>query len=285
MESVCVVIAEIGINHNGSLEMARGLIDVAASAGCQAVKFQKRTVDLVYDAGDLSRVRSSVYGTTNGDLKRGLELSRAAYEELFRHSAERNLIPFMSVWDPVSLDFAGSFGCKWIKIPSALLSDLSLLRDCAALGRPVILSTGMSNEQEIEQAVRCLERCDLTLMVCTSCYPCAPEHLHLRRIERLRYLFGRPVGYSGHELGFTPTLAAVALGATMVERHVTLDRALWGSDQAASLTPDELRGMVAAIQDITLALGSGDLQALSCEQESLKKLRKKRIQDPGLVAQ
>ncbi|MFC2071651.1 N-acetylneuraminate synthase family protein, partial [Chloroflexota bacterium] len=231
----CYIIAEVGINHNGSLEIAKKLIDVAATCGCDAVKFQKRTVEVVYSAEELAKPRESVFGTTNGDLKRGLEFGYEQYTEINRYCGEKGIDWFASCWDEGSVDFIEQFNPVCYKIASACLTDDDLLRYHRKLGRPIILSTGMSEMSLIEHAVEVLETDELVILHCTSTYPAKVDELNLSGIQTLRERFDVPIGYSGHEVGLYTTYAAVALGACLVERHVTLDRAMWGSDQAASV--------------------------------------------------
>jgi N-acetylneuraminate synthase len=270
----CYIVAEIGINHNGDVELAKRLIDIAAEAGCDAVKFQKRTVDVVYSPEELLAPRNSPFGTTNGDLKRALEFGYAAYSTLFRHAQTLGIDAFASVWDVDSVTFMEQFDGAFLKIPSPLLTHGLLLERCRRSATPIVLSTGMSTPDEIRHAIKILEDADLTLLACTSCYPCPPEEINLRAIETLRRTFGLPIGYSGHELGLGPSVAAVALGAVMVERHITVARDMWGSDQKFSLEPGELRHMVKAIRDVESALGDGRIDLRESEVPALRKLRR-----------
>ena len=231
----CFVVAEIGINHNGDLNLAKQLIDVAVNAGCDAVKFQKRTVDVVYSAEELARPRESPFGVTNGDLKRRLEFSKEQYDQIDAHCRARNIAWFASPWDEASVDFLESFAVPCYKVASASLTDDNLLRHMRSTGKPIILSTGMSTMAQIDHAVEVLGRDQLVILHATSTYPAQYEELNLRVIPMLAQRFGVPVGYSGHETGIASSVAAVAMGACVVERHLSLDRAMWGSDQAASL--------------------------------------------------
>ncbi|MDP3775798.1 MAG: N-acetylneuraminate synthase family protein, partial [Gemmatimonadales bacterium] len=231
------IVAEIGINHNGDLELCKRLIDASVLAGADAVKFQKRTVDVVYSTEELARARENPFGKTNGDLKRGLEFGPAQYEAIDAYCRERGIAWFASCWDQASVDFIDRFQPPCYKVASASLTDDALLRHMRATGRPVILSTGMSTMEQIAHAVQVLGAQELVLLHCTSTYPSKLEELNLRMIDTLRREFGCPVGYSGHEVGLSTTVAAVSLGACMIERHITLDRAMWGSDQAASVEP------------------------------------------------
>jgi N-acetylneuraminate synthase len=271
-----LIVAEIGINHNGSLEQALQLVNAAARAGCHAVKFQKRTVAQVYSAAELARPRESPFGTTNGDLKRGLELSQAAYAAIDRAARELGLLWFASCWDEASVDFIEQFAPPCYKIASPCLTDHDLLRRCRDTGRPLLLSTGMSTLDEIDQAVEVLGRDRLVLMHCTSSYPSRTEELNLRTIAVLAQRYGVPVGYSGHEVGLATTVAAVAMGAVVVERHLTLDRAMWGSDQAASIEPHGFERLVKDITAVERALGDGVKRVYDSEVAAMDKLRKVR---------
>jgi N-acetylneuraminate synthase len=270
----CYVIAEIGINHNGSLETAKQLIDVAVESGCDAVKFQKRTVDIVYTADELARPRENPFGPTNGDLKRALEFGHDTYREIDRYCRTKGIAWFASCWDEASVDFIEKFGPPCYKIASASLTDDALLRHHAAMRRPIILSTGMSTIEQIQHAAETLAADDLILLHCNSTYPAKLEELNLRALQTLQRMFDAPVGYSGHEVGLPTTLAAVALGAAVVERHVTLDRAMWGSDQAASLEPAGLKRLVRDIRAIERALGDGIKCVWESERPVMAKLRR-----------
>ena len=239
--NACSVVAEIGINHNGDLEVAKRLIDVAVAAGCSAVKFQKRTVDVVYTAADLARPRESPFGTTNGELKRALEFGKDQYRQIDEYCKKAGIPWFASPWDEASVDFLEEFNVPAHKVASASLTDDNLLRHIRATQKPVIISTGMSTMAQVEHAVDVLGKNDLVILHSTSTYPASYDELNLRVIPALMQRFAVPIGYSGHETGIPSSVAAVALGAVMVERHLTLDRAMWGSDQAASLEPKDLR--------------------------------------------
>ncbi len=270
----CYVVAEIGINHNGDIDLARRLIAVAAEAGCEAVKFQKRTVDVVYSPEELAQARTSVFGSTNGDLKRGLEFDLNAYRELDACCREHGIAWFASCWDEASVDFIEQFEPPCYKIASASLTDDALLRHHLRCGRPIILSTGMSSLSEIDHAVEVLGTEDLILMHCLSTYPGQVEELNLRAIETLRERYGVPIGYSGHEVGLAPTVAAATLGAVIVERHITLDRAMWGSDQAASVEPQGFVRLVRDIRTVENALGDGVKRVYDSEIPVREKLRR-----------
>jgi N-acetylneuraminate synthase len=266
-------VAEIGINHNGCLDTAKGLIDLAVEAGCDAVKFQKRTVDIVYTSEELARPRESPFGSTNGDLKRGLEFSLEVYEQINRYCTEKRILWFASCWDEPSVDFIASFDPPCFKIASASLTNDRLLhhRTC---GGPIILSTGMSTMEQIAHAVGVLGREDLILLHCTSTYPSNPEELNLRVIGTLRKEFDVPVGYSGHEVGLAPSFAAAVLGACVIERHITLDRSMWGSDQAASIEPSGIKRLVRDIRQLEVIMGDGIKRVYDAEIPIQKKLRR-----------
>ena len=225
----CYIIAEIGINHNGDLDLAKRLISIAIAAGCNAVKFQKRTIEVVYSAEELSRPRESPFGNTNGDLKRGLEFEYEDYVELDRYCREVKMPWFASCWDEASVDLINRFDVPCFKIASASLTDDNLLRHTRATGKPILLSTGMSTVPEIDHAVEVLGKENLILLHACSTYPAYYEELNLKAISTLRARYGVPVGYSGHETGLPSTVAAAALGACVIERHITTDRAQWGS--------------------------------------------------------
>ena len=270
----CYIIAEIGINHNGSLDIAKRLINVAVQAGCDAVKFQKRTIDVVYPPEELSKPRENPFGKTNGDLKYGLEFGLFEFGEIHRHCRQQNIAWFASCWDEGSVDFIDQFDPPCFKIASASLTDDSLLRYTSQKGRPILLSTGMSTEDEVDHAVRVLGRESLALMHTCSTYPSEPRELNLRTIGTLKDRYEVPVGYSGHETGVSTSTCAVALGACAVERHITLDRAMWGSDQAASLEVDGIRKLVRDIRTFEQARGDGIKRVLPSEIPIRQKLRR-----------
>ena len=270
----CFIIAEIGINHNGDIDLARRLISVAVAAGCDAVKFQKRTIDVVYSAEELARPRESPFGTTTGDLKRGLEFGFDEYQMIDRYCREVKMAWFASCWDEASADFMDQFDPPCYKIASASLTDDKLLRYTRAKGKPIILSTGMCTLEEIDHAVDVLGREDLILLHACSAYPAYYPELNLRVIPAMRERYGLLVGYSGHETGLPASVAAVALGACCVERHVTLDRALWGSDHAASLEPNGITRLASYIRLVEQSLGDGVKRVVEREQLIIKKLRR-----------
>ena len=269
------IIAEIGINHNGDLEIAKKLIDAAAVAGCDAVKFQKRTPELCVPPEQRDVMRETPWGLINYlEYRHRIEFGQEEYQEIDRYCKEHNIIWFASVWDKASVDFLEAFDPPCYKIPSACLTDDELLSYANATGRPIILSTGMSTIEQIRHAVSLLDENRLLLAHCTSAYPCKPEELNLRMIQTLRSTFDCPVGYSGHEVGLQTTYAAVALGACFVERHITLDRAMWGSDQAASVEPWGFMRLVRDIRVIEKALGNGVKQIYESELPIMQKLRR-----------
>ncbi len=270
----CYVIAEIGINHNGDLDLARKLISAAVLADCDAVKFQKRTVDVVYTAEELATPRENPFGNTNGDLKRGLEFGREQFEVINEYASSHGMTWFTSCWDEASVDFMEQFSPPCYKIASASLTDDDLLRHHRACERPLILSTGMSTIEEIDHAVEVLGTDDLVILHCTSTYPAKAEELNLRGIAALRERYGVPIGYSGHEVGLSTTVAAAALGACVVERHITLDRAMWGSDQAASVEPQGFSRLVRDVRAVEAALGDGTKRVYDSEVPIIKKLRR-----------
>jgi N-acetylneuraminate synthase len=272
--SPCYVVAEIGINHNGDLDLAKRLINVAVAAGCDAVKFQKRTVDVVYAPAELAKVRESPFGTTNGDLKRALEFGKEQYQEIDTHCKTQGIVWFASPWDEGSVDFLETFDVPCHKVASASLTDDRLLRHIRATKKPVIISTGMSTMTQIEHAVELLGEEDLIVLHSTSTYPASYEELNLKVIPLLAHRFNVPVGYSGHETGIPSSAAAVALGAKMVERHLTLDRAMWGSDQAASLEPNGMTRLVRDIRLIETSLGDGKKRVFDREIPIMEKLRR-----------
>lgn len=273
-QNPCFVIAEIGINHNGDLDLARRLIDAAVLAGADAVKFQKRTVDVVYTAEELARPRESPFGTTNGDLKRGLEFDHSAFAAIDAYCRERRLMWFASCWDEASVDFMEEWDPPCYKIASASLTDDSLLRHHRKTSKPLLLSTGMSTAEQIRHAADVLGTDNLVILHCTSTYPSKPEELNLRMIESLQAEFSCPIGYSGHEVGLQTTLAARVLGASVIERHLTLDRAMWGSDQAASIEPNGFSRVVRDLRVIEAAMGTGVKCVFPSEESIRLKLRR-----------
>ncbi len=270
----CYIIAEIGINHNGDVDLAKRLISVAVAAGCDAVKFQKRTIEVVYSAAELATLRPNPFGDTNGDLKHGLEFHYEDYAEIDSFCKQVKIDWFASPWDEASVDFMEQFHTPVYKIASASLTDDALLRHTRATGKPVMLSTGMSTLAEIDHAVEVLGSADLVLLHTVSTYPARYDELNLRGIQTLAARYGVPVGYSGHETGIPSSVAAVALGASCIERHITVDRALWGSDQAASLEPNGISRLVRDIRLVEQAMGDGVKRVLDREIPIIQKLRR-----------
>jgi N-acetylneuraminate synthase len=270
----CFIVAEVGINHNGDLSIAKKLIEAAKNVGCDAVKFQKRTVELVYNEKELAAPRESPFGSTNGDLKRGLEFGFEEYREIQQYCKQLQIDYFASCWDEQSVDFMGQFDPICFKIASATLTDDQLLKKTRAMGKPILLSTGMSTIEQIDHAVEILGKENLIILQCTSTYPCKVEELNLSVIQTLKQRYKVPVGYSGHEVGLPTTIAAVALGACVIERHITLDRSMWGSDHAASV---EIRGferLVREIRNVDKATGNGVKKVYESEKPIMKKLRR-----------
>lgn len=269
------IIAEIGINHNGSIELAKELIKTANDAHVDAVKFQKRTPEICVPDAQKGQMRDTPWGYISYlDYRYKVEFGQKEYEEIDAYCKSLGIDWLASSWDIPSLEFIDAFNPPAHKVPSALLTDHNLLRAIRATGRPVILSTGMSTMDEIEAAVKLLDMDNLLICHTTSSYPCPPEELNLEMIRTLKSKFQCPIGYSGHEVGLVTTAVAVAMGACLVERHVTLDRAMWGSDQAASVEPQGVRTLVKYIRVTEKALGDGEKKVYDSEQSSLDKLRR-----------
>lgn len=269
------VIAEIGINHNGDVEIAKSLISAAKHAGVDAVKFQKRTPELCVPSDQKNQMRETPWGyITYLEYRNRVEFNEKQYAEIDRHCKEVGITWFASVWDVPSVEFLEKFNPVCYKIPSASLTDHELLRKIRSTNRPKILSTGMSTMEQIKAAVSEIGFKDLIITHATSTYPCEPDELNLRMIETLRNEFNCPVGYSGHEVGLIPSAVAVALGACMVERHITLDRAMWGGDQAASVEPSGFERLVKYVRVTEQSLGDGVKKVYDSELSSLKKLRR-----------
>lgn len=270
----CFIIAEIGINHNGDLDLAKKLISMAVAAGCDAVKFQKRTIEVVYSAEELAKPRESPFGNTNGDLKRALEFGLDEYREIDAYCKAMHMPWFASCWDEASVDFIAQFDVPCFKVASASLTDHTLLRYTRATRKPIILSTGMSTIEEVDRAVEVLGRENLIILHACSTYPAYYNELNLRVIPALSERYGVPVGYSGHETGIPSSVAAVVLGACCVERHVTMDRSMWGSDQAASLEHNGIARLVRDIRLVEESLGDGAKRVVEREYPIIKKLRR-----------
>ncbi|MCG2787445.1 MAG: N-acetylneuraminate synthase family protein [Anaerolineae bacterium] len=273
------IIAEIGINHNGDLGIAKEMIKAAAHAGADAVKFQKRTPEVCTPLEQQKQMRETPWGYISYlDYRYKVEFDKEAYIEIDRHCRDLGIDWMVSVWDEPSVDFMGQFETPAYKVPSASLTDLALLKYARKSGKPIIISTGMSTMDEIHRGVDAAGLENLMIMHCTSAYPCDPEELNLRMVETLRREFpNTPIGYSGHEVGLVPSAVAVALGACAVERHFTLDRAMWGSDQAASVEPGGFEKLVKYIRVTEAGLGDGVKKVYDSEMSSRKKLR--RIKD------
>lgn len=269
------VIAEIGINHNGSLDIAKQLIDVAKDAGADAVKFQKRTIELVYTKEMLDSPRESPWGKTQRAQKEGLEFGVDDYREIDRYCREKGIEWLASAWDLESQKFLRQFNLKYNKIASAMLVYEPLLRMVADEKKHTFLSTGMSKQKDIDRAVEIFRAagCPFELMHCVSTYPMDDEDANLSRIRTLREGYGCNVGYSGHEVGLAVSYAAAALGITSLERHLTLDRAMYGSDQSASVEPSGYRMLVGAVRKIEKAMGTGALEMNPKETSVAQKLR------------
>ena len=269
------VVAEIGINHNGDMEVAKKMIEAAHHSGVDAVKFQKRTPELCVPPDQRGQMRETPWGyITYLDYRYKVEFGAAEYTEIDRYCQELGIPWFASVWDEPSVDFMEAFNPICYKVPSASLTDHPLLRRLCETGRPIILSTGMSSMDEIRAAVKVLDNKNLIITHATSTYPCDPEELNLKMIPNLEREFTCPIGYSGHEVGLITSVVAVSLGACMVERHITLDRAMWGSDQAASVEPGGFERLVKYIRVTEQSLGDGIKQVYSSEMSSRKKLRR-----------
>jgi N-acetylneuraminate synthase len=272
------IIAEAGINHNGDLDSAKQLMAAAKHAGVNAIKFQKRTPELCVPPEQRNQMRETPWGyITYLDYRYKVEFGEEEYKEIDRYAKEIGITWFASVWDEPSVDFLEKFNPVAYKVPSASLTDSNLLRHLRKTGRPLILSTGMSTMEQINAAVKLVGEENLVLCHATSSYPCDPEELNLKMVETLRKTFSCPIGYSGHEVGLVTSVVAVGLGACMVERHITLDRALWGSDQSASVEPGGFEKLVKYVRVTELAMGDGVKKVYDSELPSLKKLR--RVQD------
>jgi N-acetylneuraminate synthase len=273
------VIAEIGINHNGSVEIAKKLVSEAAAAGCDAVKFQKRTPELCVPKDQWYLERDTPWGRmTYIDYRHKIELTKSDYEEIDMHCRLRGIDWFVSCWDEESVNFIEQFEVPLYKMASASLTDYSLIEKVKSTGKPYMLSTGMSTHEEIIATVEKFGTDNLLVAHSTSAYPCSPNELNLKMIQTLAQMYpDTPIGYSGHETGLAPTVTAVALGACFVERHFTLDRAMWGSDHAASVEPQGMQKLVRDIRDIEVAFGDGVKKVYQSEMSALKRLRRSTI--------
>jgi N-acetylneuraminate synthase len=269
------IVGEVGINHNGDLDIAKELIRVAKEAGMDAVKFQKRTPELCVPKEQRDQMRETPWGyITYMEYRQKVEFTPEQYQEIDRYCKEVGIQWFASVWDEPSVDFLEAYNPVCYKIPSASLTDHKLLKHLRSTGRPLIMSTGMSTMQQIHQSVDLLDKNKLLLVHATSAYPCEPEELNLRMVQTLKKEFDLPIGYSGHEVGLVPSVVAVGLGACMVERHITLDRAMWGSDQAASVEPGGMERLVKYIRVTEKALGDGVKVVYESEKSQMRKLRR-----------
>lgn len=269
------IIAEIGINHNGDMKLAKKLIDTAVIAGCDAVKFQKRTVDKVYTKEYLDGPRQSPWGTTQRAQKEGLEFGKEQYDEIDRYCKEKGIEWYASAWDIDSQKFLQQYDCKYNKVASAMLTKDELLEEIAAEKKYTFIATGMSSYEEIDHAVEIFRKhdCPFELMHCNSTYPMPMEDANLKLIHVLAEKYGCKVGYSGHEAGTLVSTCAVAAGATSIERHITMDRNMYGSDQKASIEPYELCRLVKDIRDTEKIMGTGEKVLTAAEEEVKKKLR------------
>lgn len=269
------IVAEVGINHNGDVGTCKKLIDVAVSCGCNAVKFQKRDIDFVYTKEFLESHRDSPWGSTQRDQKEGLEFREAEYREINDYCAQHKIEWFASAWDTNSQRFLQNFNCKFNKIASAMIVHTELLEIVAKEGKHTFISTGMSTYDDIQRAVDIFRKhnCSFELMHTVSTYPMKDEDANLSVIATLRDRFKCDVGYSGHEAGLAISIAAAAMGVSSLERHITLDRAMYGSDQAASLEPAGLRQLVGSVRKIEVAMGDGEKRIIDAEIPIANKLR------------
>lgn len=269
------IVAETGINHNGDIEIAKRLIDAAVHAGVDAVKFQKRTPEVSTPEAQRNQMRETPWGYISYiEYRHKVEFNESQYREIEVYCKEKGITWFASVWDKPAVDFMEGFNTPAYKIPSAQLTDDKLIRYVRSTGKPLMLATGMSTMRQIKDGVAVAGKDKLVILHCTSTYPCEPEELNLRMVETLKREFpGVPVGYVGHEVGLVPSAVTVALGACVVERHVTLDRVMWGSDQAASIEPGALERLVKYIRVTEAALGNGIKRVYESEKPSLMRLR------------
>lgn len=269
------VIAEIGINHNGDLDLCKRLIDNAVDCGADAVKFQKRDINIVYTQDYLNSSRESPWGNTQRDQKKGLEFEEKDYQIIDDYCKNKNIQWFASAWDINSLNFLDIFDLKYNKVASAMLVDLNFIAEVAKKNKHTFISTGMSTYADIDRATKIFRElnCPFELMHTISTYPMKPEHANLNVIQTLKNKFGCNVGYSGHETGVAISCAAAALGISSLERHITMDRSMYGSDQSASLEPRGLRELVGSIRKIESAMGDGIKKYSSEEKDVAEKLR------------
>lgn len=269
------IIAEIGINHNGDMKIAKKLIDMAKDVGCDAVKFQKRDLNIVYSKEELNSDRESPWGKKFIDQKKGLEFEKPEYDEINKYCKDIDIEWFASAWDSNSLKFLDQYNLKYNKIASALITHKEFLNDVARRKKYTFISTGMCTYQMIDDAVEIFKNneCPFELMHCVSAYPCPEEILNLNIIERLKQKYNCKVGYSGHEAGVVPSVVATTYGISSLERHITLDRSMYGSDQAASLAEQGLRNLVNSVKKVSVVKGNSDKQIFDQEISIAKKLR------------
>jgi len=269
------IIGEVGINHNGDIDIAKKLIDMSVKCGCDAVKFQKRDINIVYSEEELLKLRESPWGSTQRDQKEGLEFSEKEYDIINDYCNEKKIHWFASAWDEKSLDFLDKYNLKYNKIASAMITNLDFLNAAAKKNKYTFISTGMSTYGDIDKAVEIFKKnnCNFELMHSVSTYPCSEDRLNLHLIEKLRDKYKCKVGYSGHEASVSPSIVAVARGANSLERHITLDRSMYGSDQSASLEEAGLREVVSTVRKIPKVIGNEDKIIFDCEVEVAKKLR------------
>ncbi len=273
------IIAEIGINHNGDLSIAKKLIDIAKVAGCDVVKFQKRNPDVCVPEHQKSVMRDTPWGRMSYlEYKYKVEFDKNDYDEIDTYCKSRNIRWTASPWDLDSLNFLNQYDVPFIKIPSALLTDLDLIKQTTATGKKIIISTGMSTLQEVDDAVNAIKSinkdADYAVLHCNSSYPAPNDELNLKCIETLQERYNCEVGYSGHEFGLTTTIASICMGATIIERHITLDRTMWGTDQMCSVEPQGLIKLVRGIKELNLAIGNGEKVVTETEKPIKDKLRK-----------
>jgi N-acetylneuraminate synthase len=275
MFSIVKIIAEIGINHNGDINVAKNLILLAKNCGCDVVKFQKRTIDIVYSKEELDKPRESPWGKTQREQKEGLEFSKKDYDEINDFCKKNNIIWFASAWDIPSLVFLDQYNLKYNKIASAMITHEEFLTEVAKRKKYTFISTGMCEYKAIDRGVEIFKnnKCEFELMHTVSAYPCPEDQLNLHLIQDLKNRYKCNVGYSGHEPSVSPTIVAVCLGATSVERHITLDRSMYGSDQAASLEKKGFEELVSVIRKIPIVTGNKEKNIFECEIEVAKKLR------------
>jgi N-acetylneuraminate synthase len=270
-----LIIGEVGINHNGDIGIAKKLIDMSVRCGCDAVKFQKRDINIVYSEEELLKLRESPWGNTQRDQKEGLEFSEKEYDIINDYCNEKKINWFASAWDEKSLDFLDKYNLKHNKIASAMITNLDFLNAAAKKNKYTFISTGMSTYSNIDKAVEIFKKnnCSFELMHSVSTYPCSEDRLNLHLIEKLRDKYKCKVGYSGHEASVSPSVVAVARGANSLERHITLDRSMYGSDQSASLEEAGLRELISTVRKIPTVIGNEDKMIFDCEVEVAKKLR------------